>query len=87
MFRNLLLFFTILFFSGCVSLPNVYLVDRHTIMESEASGEWPEMERRFIDASLSAGPVALEKDSSEKETRAHILLNAELASGAQVKTD
>jgi len=87
MFRFLLLFFTVLLFSACVSLPNVYLIDRHTVMESEASGEWPELEKRFIDNSLSAGPVAFEKDISEKEPRAHILLNAELAASAQVKAD
>jgi len=65
---------------GCVSLPDVYLIDRHTIMESESSGEWPELEKRFLDDKISAGPVPYEKDEKQQVPKAHILLNAELAS-------
>ncbi|MDH5258059.1 MAG: hypothetical protein OEX07_08615 [Gammaproteobacteria bacterium] len=90
MFRILLLNFValsvVLFMPACVSLPNVYLVDRHTVMESEASGEWPVLEQRFVDSSLSAGPVAFEKNQDEKKTKAHILLNSELAAGDQVSS-
>ena len=81
-----LLFFvtSILLISACGTLPNVYLVDRHTILESEASGEWPIIENRFIEKSISPGPVAFKKDDTEKKPAAHILLNAELAAGTHV---
>ena len=63
---------------ACVGLPSVYLVDRHTVMESEASGEWPELEKRFATQALSAGPVPFEKDPIEKPPKAHLFLNSEL---------
>ena len=87
MLKVILLFSSILLVSGCGSLPNVYLVDRHTIMESEASGEWPELEKRFTEKSLSAGPVAFEKDDTEKKPAAHIILNAELAAGSPMSSN
>ena len=68
----------VLSLSACVTLPDVYLVDRHTVMESEASGEWPELEQRFIKQSLSKGPVNLAKEPSERRRdRAFNMLNGE----------
>ncbi len=66
--------------TGCISLsPEVYLVDRHTVMESEAAGEWPAMERRFIEAGRHAGPVPLAEDPlmSTRRERAFRVLNGE----------
>lgn len=68
----------ILSLSACVSLPDVYLVDRHTVMETEASGEWPQLEKRFKKQSLSKGPVNLVKEPSERRRdKAFKLLNGE----------
>jgi len=68
----------VLSLSACVTLPDVYLVDRHTVMESEASGEWPELEQRFKKQSLSKGPVNLAKEPSERRRdRAFNMLNGE----------
>ena len=68
----------ILSLSACVSLPDVYLVDRHTVMETEASGEWPQLEKRFKKQSLSKGPVNLAKEPSERRRdKAFKLLNGE----------
>lgn len=48
--------------TGCSGLlnnlvPDVYLVDRHTLMEADAAGEWPELEARFREQAI--------KESSE----------------------
>lgn len=48
---------------GCANLlnalvPDVYLVDRQTIMESDAAGDWPEFEQR-LRTQIHTGPVPL----------------------------
>ncbi|MBF0471755.1 MAG: hypothetical protein HQL48_10325 [Gammaproteobacteria bacterium] len=76
--RSLLLGFTLVA-SGCGALPDVYLIDRHTVMEEEASGEWPQLEQRFRDLAVTPGPVDLEKESnSRRRDRAFNLLNDEM---------
>lgn len=50
--RLFLIFLASLLFTGCSGLlnnlvPDVYLVDRHTLMEADAAGEWPELEARL----------------------------------------
>lgn len=49
--------------SGCANLlnqlvPDVYLVDRHTIMESDAAGDWPALEQR-LRSNIHSGPTPL----------------------------
>jgi hypothetical protein len=67
--------------SACVSLPDVYLIDRHTVMETEASGEWPEVDQRFRQQAIKAGPTALEADpDSPRKVRSLEVLNSEFAS-------
>jgi len=64
--------------AGCVALPDVYLIDRHTVMEAEASGEWPELEQRLSQQALKLGPEPLlinEEDPRKK--RAFNVLNGE----------
>jgi len=64
--------------SACVSLPDVYLVDRHTVMESEASGEWPKLEQRFQQKALKMGATDLAKEpDNQRRERAFRTLNAE----------
>jgi len=76
--KKIMIAIGVLSLSACVSLPDVYLVDRHTVMESEASGEWPELEQRFKKQSLSKGPVNLAKEPSERRRdRAFNMLNGE----------
>lgn len=46
--------------SGCANflsslVPDVYLVDRHTVMEADAAGDWPQLEER-LRADLNKGP-------------------------------
>ena len=46
--------------TGCSGLlnnlvPDVYLVDRHTLMEADAAGEWPELEARLRTQAIKEG--------------------------------
>ncbi len=38
--------------------PKVYVLDRQTVLEEEASAEWPELEARFLQLSLNKEPAA-----------------------------
>ena len=67
--------------NACVTLPDVYLIDRHTVMETEASGEWPELEARFREQVPAKGPANLEQEpSDERRERAFRMLNGEFPS-------
>lgn len=37
-------------------VPDVYLVDRHTVMEADAAGEWPQLEQG-LRQQLHLGPL------------------------------
>jgi len=55
--RFLIIFLASLLFTGCSGLvnklvPDVYLVDRHTLMEADAAGEWPELENRLMETAI-----------------------------------
>ncbi|MCX6130328.1 MAG: hypothetical protein NTX25_14850 [Proteobacteria bacterium] len=54
----ILLVFCSCFLSGC--LPDIYLIDRQTVLEMEASGDWQELDAQFHTQGLSSGPEALE---------------------------
>jgi len=67
--------------SACISLPDVYLIDRHTVMEAEASGEWPQVDQRFREQAIKSGPTALEADpDSARKARSLEVLNSEFTS-------
>ena len=69
---------------GCVSLPDVYLIDRQTVMEAEASGEWPRLEERFRKQAPLKGPIPLAREpSSKRRDRAFRVLNSEFPIHAQ----
>ena len=76
--RWLVLFTVVSQLSACISLPDIYLIDRPTVMEAEASGEWPQLERRFRQQVPSMGPTNLAKEPSQKRREhAFQLLNGE----------
>jgi hypothetical protein len=76
--RLLVCVFTLVNLSACVNLPDVYLIDRHTVMEQEASGEWPELESRFRQQAVKSGPTNLAKEPTERRReRAFRVLNGE----------
>ena len=64
--------------SGIACSPKVYVMDRHTIMEDEAAGEWPEVEKELLNQNKSAGPEMFGKTAfSEKKQRLYKVLNGE----------
>lgn len=70
--------------TGCANflsslVPDVYLVDRHTVMEADAAGDWPELEQR-LRADLNSGPQPFTGlDERLEEEAAFQLLNDEYA--------
>ena len=78
MMKRLMMGVAIAGLSACGIVPPVYLVDRHTVMELEASGDWPELEKRLYKQSLNMGPVSLASDPvAQRRERALRLLNGE----------
>lgn len=57
LFTVCLLSFAITGCSGLLNnlVPDVYLVDRHTLMEADAAGEWPELEARLQTQAIKQG--------------------------------
>ncbi len=69
-------------FSACV--PKIYVIDRQTVLESEAAGEWPMFEKDVLGLSKAPGPTALSHTpASAGRQRLYNVLNGELASHAQ----
>jgi hypothetical protein len=62
---------SIVFFAACS--PSINLIDRQTILELEASGEWQELDQKFQDKELSSGPLPTsktrERESANKTLR------------------
>lgn len=52
--------FCLVSISSCV--PDVYLIDRQTVFESEASGQWPELDKVFYRDSSAKGPLEVGSD-------------------------
>jgi len=72
------LVFLLLPLGGCVSIPDVYLIDRHTVMEAEAAGEWPELENRFREQNPKLGPTNLSTEpNNARHERAFRVVNGE----------
>ncbi|MBU0675612.1 MAG: hypothetical protein KJ950_13300 [Proteobacteria bacterium] len=71
---------TCLVMTACVQLPDVYLIDRQTVMESEASGEWPELEHRFRQEMPVKGPedLPLDQPTLRQDEQTFRILNGEM---------
>lgn len=52
-----LVFISLVSFVGCV--PNIYLIDRPTLMEEEAAGHWPDLGESFEKKQAETSPVPL----------------------------
>ena len=62
--------------AGCA--PKIYLIDRQTILEEEAAGEWPDFEKEFLDHAEASGPTPFQKvPVNEHKTRLYTILNAD----------
>lgn len=65
--------------SGCAT-PQIYIIDRATLMEMESSGEWPLVEESLKKQTQSPGPNPLPKvNVSNKNKKLHSLLNEEFS--------
>ncbi len=61
--------------------PKIYLKDRHTVMEDEAAGEWPDFEKHLIEKSQKDSPTPIKKvEESGKKKRLYEVLQGELVS-------
>ena len=67
-----LLVLSVLLVQSCISLPDVYVVDQATVLEEEAAGHWPEMEKVFRE-SAKKPPQVLEDVDKDKRTVYKIL--------------
>lgn len=52
---------------GCS--PTVALIDRQTVLELEASGDWQELDKGYHAQELQSGPIPLEKMREKIERR------------------
>lgn len=75
--------------TGCSGLlnslvPDVYLVDRHTLMEADAAGEWPELETRLNTQAIKKGSEPYSGISEQLDEQTGFrALNAEYAAPNQ----
>ena len=51
------------FLSSCA--PTVYLIDRQTVLELEASGDWQDLDNVYQKNQLATGPLPLEKTQTK----------------------
>ena len=59
--------------------PKIYVIDRQTMLEQEAAGEWPQFDRDLIARSAAAGPTPFgELPPSPEQRRLYNVLNGEL---------
>jgi len=66
--------------TGCLTLEQPVFVDRHTIMEEDASGEWTDLEQKFMEDSLNPGPEPYEQiPESQKKKRVYSILDSDLS--------
>jgi hypothetical protein len=64
--RRALLLLSALAAPGCISAPEIVMVDRATALEEQASGSFKEVERRLARAGMSPTPVPLTPNQLEE---------------------
>lgn len=70
-------FFGTLILTSCS--PKIYLIDRQTVLEDEAAGEWPELEKELFKKLKAQGPTPFAKiETSTKKDQLYRVLNGEL---------
>lgn len=75
---NVLTLLTVLWLLPACTFKAPDVIDRHTLMEEEAAGEWPNFERELLDKSTQMGPTAFRKvEPTSKEKRLYNVLNGE----------
>ena len=70
------------FLGACA--PKVYVIDRQTILEDEAAGEWPDFEREILKKSKAHGPTPFSKvPMSKKRESLYNVLNGSLVTNSE----
>jgi hypothetical protein len=65
--------------SGTACSPKIYVIDRQTVLEQEAAGDWPQLERELVGRSMAQGPLPLGKlPPTPRQQRLYNVLNGEL---------
>ena len=68
--------------------PKIYVIDRQTVLEQEAAGDWPRFERQLVGKSLASGPEPIGKlPPTPQQKRLYNVLNGELAKAADAKSE
>jgi hypothetical protein len=69
-------------FAACS--PKVYIIDRQTVLEEEAAGEWPDFETQSLQHSEASTPAPLAKTPvTESKERLYRVLNGDVVTGAR----
>ena len=64
---------------GCT--PKIYVVDRQTVLEDEAAGEWPQFEKDLLPKSAARSPAPFSKTkTTAHKAKLYNILNGELVS-------
>jgi hypothetical protein len=67
---------TPLIFVSCTA--KIYVIDKHTSMEEEAAGEWPQFEKEILAKSQEQGPTPFQKtEINDRKRRLYNVLNGE----------
>ncbi len=75
--KRLLLVTVGLLFSACA--PKIYVIDRQTVLEEEAAGDWPQFEKDVIERAKKQGPTPLSKvPENARRKRLYSVLHGEL---------
>ena len=70
--------FAVIICSSCITVKAPPLIDRSTVMESEASGQWPKFEENFLKKGQYSGPLPFPKEeTSKRKRRVYSILNGD----------
>jgi len=62
-------FASLLILSAFACFPPVYIYERPTVMEEEASGEYPLLKEKMLSKTEAMGPAMLDPDEVEKSEK------------------
>lgn len=67
--------------SICSCAPKVYIIDRQTVLQEQAAGEWPKFEKTLLPKVKHKKPINFSKSSeseNKKDQRLYRVLNGEM---------
>ena len=69
----------LLLLPSCLTVESPVFIDRQTLLENEAAGDWPDMEALFLRKGLSQGPEPYpETGNRAGKKRVYTVLNGDL---------